>query len=80
MVFFNIPQAKTNDVAKILLEKALCASTPSFSFPVQMPHSDDSFVSGTILIARSQYPETWRILRDNGAKSIVKQQPDQVIA
>jgi len=80
MVFFNIPQKKREDVAKILLEKALCQSTPSFSFPVQMPQSNDAFVSGTILIARSQYPEAWRILRSNGAKSIVKQQPDQVIA
>lgn len=78
MVAFNLPNSKRNDVAQILQEKELCASVPTFSFPAQA--SSDAFVSGTILIARSQYPETWRILRSNGAKSIVKQQPDQVIA
>lgn len=79
MVVFNLPQAKMKDVAKILLEKALCEAAPTFSFPAQVPQSEEAFVSGTILIARRQYPETRRILRDNGAKGIVKQQPDQVI-
>jgi len=80
MVSFNLPNSKMNDVAGILMEKKLCASVPTFSFPVKVPKTSEDIVSGTTLIARSQYPETWRILRSNGAKSIVKQQPDQVIA
>ena len=74
-----LSKSKMESVAEILLKQKLCEAAPTFSFPVQ-PQTDETFVSGTILIARSEYPEARRILRDNGAQGVVKQQPDQVIA
>jgi len=79
VVSFNIPLNDMDSIARKLIKFDLCSQEPTFSKPAPGIEREVDFASGTILIARDDYPKARKTLTDTGATWIYMRRPDQVV-